>query len=291
MNDIDLTFKDFEEKLKTTLGKSEWVTVFFNSDYSNEFERGGYYSALISNDKVEQVLNDYSWDLCKGDHGPGFSCHFENGKEIFEYYRICDEGIEPLVLWRDFFGLKPDYLEISEEFRLYHNLFEDKTNSVFIKIDENGDDEEVAIVTKNEVKIKLKYIKEFLAAKKMHLAIYFDFMRFSKKSLNDLGIKPIDKKFRGDKLCYSILVRKLILTKTNNQGWILGKKLITPADKVNTGIFNSRANRIYEEFIIDLDDNGEPIYHTCNEENLSNYFGKNPGAPHYLTPVFLKDQF
>jgi hypothetical protein len=33
---------------------------------------------------------------------------------------------------------------------------------------------------------------------------------------------------------------------------------------------------------------GQNIVHTANEKELSNYFGKNPGAPHYLTPVWFR---
>lgn len=43
----------------------------------------------------------------------------------------------------------------------------------------------------------------------------------------------------------------------------------------------------YIEFIIGQDKNGKEIRHTCNPDKLSNYFGKNPNSPHYLTLVFF----
>jgi hypothetical protein len=33
---------------------------------------------------------------------------------------------------------------------------------------------------------------------------------------------------------------------------------------------------------------GKPVSHTCDHEKLANYFGKNPDAPHYLTPVHFR---
>ena len=36
-----------------------------------------------------------------------------------------------------------------------------------------------------------------------------------------------------------------------------------------------------------IDENGKEIRHTCNPSCLSNYFGANPTAPHYLTPVYF----
>jgi len=58
---------------------------------------------------------------------PGFVTHYIQGKPITKYYRFSDKGIEPLVYRRTFIGRKEFYLEVSEEFRLYFNLFEKKT--------------------------------------------------------------------------------------------------------------------------------------------------------------------
>ena len=33
---------------------------------------------------------------------------------------------------------------------------------------------------------------------------------------------------------------------------------------------------------------GKPVRHTCDPDKLANYFGKNPDAPHYFTPVFFR---
>ena len=45
---------------------------------------------------------------------------------------------------------------------------------------------------------------------------------------------------------------------------------------------------VYHDFIIAEDADGEPLKHTCDPEQLGNYFGKNPDAPHYLTPVYFR---
>jgi hypothetical protein len=51
-----------------------------------------------------------------------------------------------------------------------------------------------------------------------------------------------------------------------------------------------RQKKQYIDFIIGADDNGKEILFTCNEAELSNYFGANPGAPHYLTPVCFRKE-
>ncbi|MCQ4623754.1 hypothetical protein, partial [Corynebacterium sp. CCUG 70398] len=43
----------------------------------------------------------------------------------------------------------------------------------------------------------------------------------------------------------------------------------------------------YEDFIIGISEDGEAIRHTSDPDTLNNYFDKNPGAPHYLTPVYF----
>jgi len=288
--DFDLTFKDWQEKIKSTLGKTEWITVLSRSELHHDVSRGGFYSALVSNDIVDKSLENYSWDLLIGHGMPGFVTYSKGGESITEYHRFSDDGIEPIVYWRDFHGVRENYYEISEEFRLYFNLFEDKKSlhdCVLIHIDDNGDDIEVVKISKNEVKIKLKYIKEFLAAKKMRLAIFFDFMRFSGKSLEELKLEEMNDVVKSDDYIYSVCVRDIVIDTDKSQGWLLGKKLISGLKDFNPDIFGRNEKRKYEDFIIGIDEDGNSILHTCDENKLANYFGKNPDAPHYLTPVYF----
>ena len=44
------------------------------------------------------------------------------------------------------------------------------------------------------------------------------------------------------------------------------------------------------EFIIDVDENGDEIIYTSDPDVLANYFGANPDAPHFLTPVHFDKQ-
>jgi len=289
----DLTFQDLQKKIKGNLGKTEWITVFSKSSAHQDVDQGGFFSAFISNKGINQALKDYQWDLRIDGGLPGFCSHFENGKEIIEYYRFSENGVEPVVYWRTFHGIKEDYYEISEEFRLYFNLFEYRKNLKdvkFIHVDDNGDENEVILINENEVKIKLRYLKEFLAVKKMHLAIYFDFMRFSKKTLNELKQKEINDVVKGADYIFSVGVRDLVIGDTKSQGWLMGKKLIAGLKNFTPNIFGRNEEEKYEEFIIGINEDGKEIIHTCEEEKLANFFGKNPGAPQYLTPVFFKKE-
>lgn len=70
----------------------------------------------------------------------------------------------------------------------------------------------------------------------------------------------------------------------------MGKKLIAGLKNFKPDFLGRSEDKKYEDYIIGIDDDGKEIFHTSNEVELSNYFGKNPGAPHYLTPVFFKKE-
>ena len=175
MENKDLKLLDTIDDIKDKLGKSEWITVFEFTE-NKSYDQGTYFSALISNKKINELIKKYEWDLRLIDGICGLSTHYKNGKSITRYYRFSDKYIEPFVYVR-FFSGKEKILEISEEFRLFFDLYEkyiDQNNRVYIKTDEDGDENEVARISKNKIEIKLKYIKKYLSIRKMSLAIYFE---------------------------------------------------------------------------------------------------------------------
>ena len=72
---------------------------------------------------------------------------------------------------------------------------------------------------------------------------------------------------------------------------IHGKKILDEYQNFKPdSLYDSWANKKYESFIIEKDENGEDVVFTSNPDQLANYFGKNPDAPHYLTPIFFKSE-
>lgn len=286
MENKDLTFSDWLKDFDK-LGKTEWVTVFSLSGSRRNNEQTTYFSAIIANDKVKDILKTYQWDLRLDGGRPGFIIHYVKGKSVTEYYRFSDKGIEPLVYWRTFSGKKESYLEVAEEFRLYFNLFEKNLGEnlngerkVFTYTDDDGDEDEVVLIETNKVSVKLKYLKEYLAAKQAHLAIYFEIMRFSKQTLEELGQAKVDKIKKGKDYIYSLLIRNLSLGDTRSQGWLLGKKLIAGEKDFKPTLWESKENEKFEEFIIGVDEEGREVLASCNTDYQS--------KPGFLTPVYFK---
>lgn len=286
MPDKDLTFSHFLAQFDQ-LGKGEWITVY--ASRGDALEEPLFYSALIREDMVAGSLAEPSWDLHIGDGRPGFCLHYVEGKQIASYYRYSDDGVEPLVLSRTFGGVRGGYLEVAEEFRLYFNLYEDRQNNRLILIDDDGD-EEVVLLFDTEIKVKTRLIKEFLAAKKMRLALFFDESHFSEKGLAELGIEEYREIRKGEDFVFTIGAGHWSGISGDGYkscGTLMGKKLIA-ADAEFKPALSPREGKQFVDFIIGVNEDGKPIIHTCDDERLANYFGKNTGSPHYLTLVFFK---
>ncbi|WP_116051985.1 hypothetical protein [Amycolatopsis palatopharyngis] len=281
-----LRFDDLRRYAEHQLGTEDWVTLYSFKDEAED-SRKTIFCALVSPDHLDKSLSDTDWDLLPGDGGP----HLEGrGDDSYRFVRVGDEPVEPFVLRRHFQGPKPSYCEISEEFRLFHALYEDKKTGEFFQYDEAGDEIPVARIKADTVEVRLKYLREYLTVRDMYLVILFEYARFSTDSLDDLGLSG-DMRWnkRTDNLAYQGLVEKWETAALRNAasscGLLRGKKVI----RGNPGMGSQlRRRRKYEEFIYGMDPDGDEVSFTCDKGKLSNSFGANPGAPDYLTPVFFQ---
>lgn len=95
------------------------------------------YSALVTDDKVEECMRNYQWDLIPGQRG---ACVNTWGNGTYEYVRD-NNGLELFTIYRDAYGTHPPYVELSEEFRLFcnmHERYKEEDEREYITIDENG---------------------------------------------------------------------------------------------------------------------------------------------------------
>jgi hypothetical protein len=281
-----LTFDDMQQYVPAKLGTENWLTVY---EYiESPGQKIGYFCALTPPTNVDRCLNDTSWDLTIGSGSPGFVFY---GDGASTYCRFGDDDpIEPFVFSRSFHGLKPSYLELSEEFRHYFNLYEDRKSGTFILLDDNGDDVEVVRITPSKVEIRAKYLKEYLAARGMVMLLFFEFDRWSAKAIEELGIEKSDNAVREADHAYVRWINPCDGWSTAEQqtyARMMGKKVI-PGLKDYKPSLSGRDDRVYESFVIGVDNQGSEASHTCDEGQLANYFGKNPEAPHYLIPVFFR---
>lgn len=255
------------------------------------------YCVLIPKDLANKILCETNFsndpEIFTSETPAAIDYGIQNNKRQIKYFRYGDSadeiGSEPLIIPRDFGGIKTPYDEISEEFRLFHNLYHNRETDEYIKIDDAGNEETIAIVKPNEVTIRLKEIRQFLAVKEMYLSILFEFNTYSTYSLQELGLNKKTPEFKRDRLMcwrYDRLDTSHFQEFRSNSS-LRGRKLIKPLEKSKSGFGDFARERKYVEFIIDIDENGDEINYTCDPTKLSDYVDK-PSAPFNLTPVHFR---
>ncbi|GIV89163.1 MAG: hypothetical protein KatS3mg055_1681 [Chloroflexus sp.] len=288
--DIDyLLQRDLITGLIPRVGKDVWQVVYAIDDKSPD--RFAIFSALLEPHVVQDALNEDSWDLHIGDGLPGFSQTWQSGKETTIYHRFGTEGIRPLVICRDFHDVWPSYIELCEEFRHFHNLAEDRKNQRFLDFDESGYEIEVAKIFERRVEINWRYLRRFLAATQLYLAVYFDSVRYSRMNLEDVPKKQRLLKHRDATSHYSLHVRTCDFHEEfRTFSRLLGKVIIAPPpiEACDEWPFYEKCMEPEVSFVIGANPDGTLIEHTSSPDKLANYFGANPGAPNYLTPVYFR---
>jgi len=284
-----MNHEDVTSILTTQVLPSPWFVAQRHLEGPNH--REDWFCALVPVDLVTERLQDNSWDADMKLGRPSVvSYHKDEGwtPDRIEGRFGNENGIEPLVIYRDYDGMRPDHYEVAEEFRLFHNLFFEPAKRRLIHIDDQGNESEAVRLGPNSVEIRTDLLTRYLAAKGMALAVYVDSFRKSNQSLNDLNLTRGGDPVIGASYSY----HQILGSETHvgpgdfkSSSGFLGKKYVSP-DAL--GPIPQSPPEAYQEFIIKTDAAGQPIRHTCDPERLANYFGKNPGAPHYLTPVFFR---
>lgn len=281
--------RDVTDGLLSSFGTQAWQVLYRRGDKPPH--RLGIWCALLDDSSAVRALDHDGWDLLIGDGRPGFSQSYAQGRTVTTYERQSGGGVRPLLHYRSFHGAFQEYIEVDEEFRLYHDLAEDKTRDILLAFDSSGREIDVVKLLPGEVLARLKYLREFQAGTRLHLGIFVDSVRYSGFRLDDI---PEDQRrashigartrwlrtvarcdFRDD---YEVFSR------------VLCKAILPPPPVEQAGIwpFESSDDGKVVSFVIGVDQDGRPLEHSSEPDQLSNYFGANPGAPHYLTPVFFR---
>lgn len=276
-----ILFTDFLASMNKKFIESGWITVSAEC----------LHSALVSDEKLSEALSRYEWDLSKGSNG--VSEIWSDGKWSF-----CHDGInvlEPFVLYRSANYDIDNYVELSQDFRVLlnmHDRYVSPTEHCFVVDNENGDWEKVAEIKGETIRIKLTILRKYLALRRMNLLLFFDEMRFSQQSFQELGLTPIMNQIVKDDdyiYNYSSLVN-CHADGNKSGGWIMGKCVLRYREKDYNRDSFDQDDRQYAEFIYDYDDEGEPMSHSCKKKTLSNYFVANGDNSLEMTPIFFKKE-
>jgi len=180
MNNIEIKYYQILniQYLKNTYGKELWVQVSGHRDLNGAF--AGFWAGLVYLDDLEKVTQKSDWETHIGTQAPGF-VEYGNGDIKYEKISTWDIYCEHVVNYRDFHGIKPEYVEVVEELRLLNNLYHDFQSNILYAIKDNGVCEEVVKIENNtDVFIKLNYLINYATAKQMALLL---FLILTRKSL------------------------------------------------------------------------------------------------------------
>jgi hypothetical protein len=270
-----------------------WVRVCGFNDLKSDHI--SFYCALIPKKRESEFFRGVAWDFAWGDGYPAVWEGGGGGRRKFGYYRFgSGSGAEPLIIIREFYNEWPTFLELSQEFRLYANLYLDPKGSVdgrqiYLRCNPNGDVEEVVRINGLDAEIRLSALLPFLAPKQMHLGLFFSAIAENTATREELGIPGETISERKGDLFYVVEFGDGGISSSRQSfSRLIGKTLIRCAKRVSVAPWSSRKKEKYCDFIIGDDGRGNPIMHTCDPDKLANYFGKNPEAPHYLTPVHFR---
>lgn len=289
MKHIDwLQHKDIRADLACDNVINPWFPAYYSTESADCHLT--YFSALVPLALVPNLVkNSDGWDISIGDGGPLVWTSWSGDVAKHSYYAFGnDKGFEPLVIHRYFHGMRDDFIEIVQEFRLYFNLYPEPSKKRFLLIDSNGDESEAAKYGEDFFYIRTDLVLKFCAVKQMALAIYVSSNRYSTKTLVELGLKDTRTNHEGSRHEYFLSVianDPIYKNEYLTCGSIIGKKYVLPGSRPTE---KDEKPENYQDFIIGTDEVGKQVRHTCNPEKLSNNFGMRPNAPHYLTPVFFR---
>ncbi len=273
--------------IRDQLGNESWVKVYdyFQSEQAIQM----FYSGLIYNEDIEAALQSIDWEIDITGGFPGCVI-FSDGS--IEYSRFGMDAAEPLVFVRDYIGFRDRHIEISEEFRFFHNLYYERGRNEYLKFDSSGEEETIIRFQGLTVLIRLNAIRQFLAIKESHLALFFDYIRYSNFDISTISEEERTGKYSDQKTIYQFGVNRALLSHSSyrTMSYLRGKKLISPypKSKSNTWPYSEDQARIYEEFQIGETPDGDSITFTCDHTKLANDSGANPDAPDYLTLVYFR---
>lgn len=269
-------------------GKGPWTTLYQRGGLPDEDGREDIasYSVLAPKTVRDSWLANPSWDVHIGWGLPG-TIHSDDDPPGSSYRRFGnDEGWEPLVILPDGVnGREPEVL-INQEFVLVFRLVEDRKTGSYIAVAEDGTEEVIIRRTSEEVSVRTSYLTRYRALKQLDLWLFTETRMLHPDIAPDRDFKLVESHWKEDRACG--LTAAGVVFKYPHSTFI-GKKFLPFGPIQDSRLWQfEREDRDYPEFIIGEDEAGETVSFTCEEGELANYFGKNPHAPNYLTPVFFR---
>lgn len=288
----EVAIMEFKNWLSNPDTDANWTTVAQQQKYKNGFLEFDFFttSALAETDSPTHLLETHKWLVRLEFGNPGIweyddeVRYDESSSEELENIRL-----EPFVIYRSWSGKSiPAKFELIQDFILFYNLRFDAKESVFKATSETGEDINVVKIhdeqNNKRIEISTTFLRNYLTFKNKILVRQHCHSIRNTKTLEELGIDSNRNFIKNNNSHFAFAIDKSTFsTDFKSYGSTLGKDLVLPFDKRKHLLGWSKE---YCKFVIGMDDQGEKIESTCEEEKLGNFFGKE--GVQFLTPVFFK---
>ncbi len=270
------------------LVNEKWITIFsINEIYGVQDDLT--YSGLISDEILSKSRNWNNWEIGIGGGMPGIVEEF-NGKEKNWYYSsYYRSGIEPLLIHRSFSKQKKAYYELTEDFRLYFNLYFDSEKSIYTRILDDGSEETVVKFKSHLVEVNRTLILEYLAVRKLNLVLYFELVRYS-----DQVIDVKSYSIKKDDLSCTFYIQKYGDNSDDNLIksviTLNGKKILRYETDFDSDENEKNAKKYAEFEFNPTAENNYISKFSCQPDKLKKSYDNIIDTPHYLQIVTFKKE-
>lgn len=263
--------------------KSPWTTVYDKSGIVSDSL--GIFSCFAEANLESEILSGNEWIKNSDSFSPGF-CITPDG---VHYEGIGSDGFNFIVAGQYFYPLNKEQFLLNQEFILLLGLYRG-TDGNYYEIDESGNKEVVTKFSDVTLQIRTKSLMRYMSAKQLLFVQFIDSQVWSKEHYPVSTIPLSNKSFITSSFNYS-LEYQTTDSKDFLSSRIIARSIVKPQSVDKCGIWPYDLNdEDYPEFIVKELPDGSYERYTCDNSKLSTYFGHNPDAPHYLTPIFFNSQ-
>jgi hypothetical protein len=161
---IDPYMNDCYSFIHDIIGTKSWIPLYVNNILPHTNDEFFLYSALIPQESIDEIISQYEWEINIDSFHPGMVIYNDQGERKADYLRFGREDeIKPILIHRNFWGIKDSFFDVSEEFRHLYNLYYDEHEKRYVSILDDGNEDVIIKISDNLIEINSKYIKEFLA--------------------------------------------------------------------------------------------------------------------------------
>ena len=249
------------------------------------------FSCLANDDVAAKSMTYDTWDINHSEGGPLINEQLDG--TFISYSRYSNDEVEPIVMYLENEGRWPEEVFLAEEFVMYFKLHKEvkgKNEYVYYQVDECGDDVEVARVAGINLEVKLKYVKEYIAVKKLNLLVFTDEVINDTRSINELGGNIIPwTTIKDSNFIFSYALQESAGYGLEYKSCAVfrGKCMMRYNDKDIQHLWKLRDSG-YEDFVVGADEDGKEVFMSCEENRMPTLFTRQGDEPYSLSPVFFK---